>query len=100
MSPTLQEFYNEIHKWIQAGCVDDTFDRSNGLCDNLVDWRDSEDSSRCVDEMQAQFIDAGLHPFYPFNSTRLTYDLEAASNNIFTNPARLNWIKQHATNQF
>lgn len=95
ISPTLQEFYNEMNKIISDPSYrPDWFNPKVGLCLNCVAYNYSQD------ELQEHLFSAGLNPTYPFNNDEgySSYTREKHTNTLYQNPNRLAWIKQHATN--
>ena len=93
ISHKLQEFYNEMNKIISDPSYrPDWFDSQVGLCLNCVRYNYSQD------ELQEHLYYAGLSPTFPFNNVRSDYTYEKETRTLYQNPARLAWIKQHATN--
>ena len=94
ISPKLQEFYNEMNKIISDSSYrPDWFYSQVGLCLNCVRYNYSQD------ELQEHLFSAGLSPNYPFNiEGDSSYTDEKETRTLYQNPARLAWIKQHATN--
>lgn len=96
ISHKLQEFYNEMNKIISDPSYrPDWFDSKVGLCLNCVRYNYSRD------ELQEHLFLAGLSPIFPFNNndTESSYTHEKHTDTLYQNPARLAWIKQHATNR-
>lgn len=94
ISHKLQEFYNEMNKIISDPSYrPDWFNPKVGLCLNCVAYNYSQD------ELQEHLFSAGLSPVFPFNNNEnSSYTHEKHTNTLYQNPARLAWIKQHATN--
>lgn len=99
----LDQFYIELQAWIDGGCGEHrAFSRRAGLCANLNDWCLSQSLSDDVwDEVSGaladSFDEAELHDVYPFNSRGFVdYASERSVEAVYTNPARLAWIKEHA----
>lgn len=95
ISPKLQEFYNEMNKIISDPSYrPDWFNPKVGLCLNCVAYNYSQD------ELQEHLFSAGLSPVYPFNNDEgdSSYIHEKLTDTMYQNPARLAWIKRHATN--
>lgn len=102
-SKTLTAFYNDLNEWINSDfpLCDYPFIDSVGLCTNLSVWckdkylSDSLKQSLVV-ELHEQFNDAGLDILTPFNANFGSYSQETKTDNIFKNPKRIAWIKNHA----
>lgn len=100
MSPELKNFYKAIQTWIDNGCPEDNqhyFVIYVGLCNNL-EWLGGEriiENCKLRWEMVEQFRAAGLSPAYPFGGHEELMK-EKESRTIYSNPARLAWIKEHA----
>lgn len=94
ISPKLQDFYNEMNKIISDSSYrPDWFCSKVGLCLNCVAYNYSQD------ELQEHLFSAGLSPTFPFNNGEdSSYTHEKHTDTLYQNPARLAWIKQHATN--
>lgn len=98
-SAEIAQFYREIQAWIDAGCPRHAvFSKSLGLCASVYNWAAKQFShivkNNICDELDIQFIDAGLEDFFPFNNCDFYH--EAAYEALYNNPARLAWIKAHA----
>lgn len=99
MHPTLQEFYNEINKWIKEGCHNHVaFIKSAGICHNLERYMRFSDKrvSGIAMDMAEQFLDAGLEFLMPFNESPEDYRNECNNNTVFLNHKRIKWVKDHA----
>lgn len=94
ISPKLQEFYNEMNKIISNPSYrPDWFDAHCGLCSNCVAYNYSQD------DLQEHLVSAELDTAFPFNiDGDSSYTYEKYTDTLYQNPARLAWIKQHATN--
>ena len=95
ISPKLQEFYNEMNKIISDPSYrPDWFYSKVGLCSNCAAYNYSQD------ELQEHLVSAELDPAFPFNIDEgdSSYIHEKYTDTLYQNPARLAWIKQHATN--
>jgi hypothetical protein len=91
-----KQFYKDILEWIETGePASDTFSSNVGLCSSLLRWL-GDDPKPYVDLLQ-DFKDAGLCFNYPFCSYTM-YACEQLAGSIYTNPKRLEWIKDHAAN--
>lgn len=98
MSPELKQFYVEMQEWIDAGCPSEgeKFDPDYGLCYNCIRFG----GVQLQGELNLQFKDAGLSTVFPFNEDpelKDSYGDERLYGTIYENPARLAWIKKHAT---
>lgn len=99
-SINMHRFFKDLSTWIDQGCPiynEWRFDTICGICGNLHMWGirkdlSNEEIDRLLDELRAQLINEYLDPEYPFNSTPAAYVYE---ENKFTNPWRLEWIKEH-----
>ena len=102
----LTQFYKEMQAWVDAGFPTGSLSTTHGLCTNLrihvwetrgITPREVEDRIlQLAGEMRDQFVAEGLDPVYPFNGGFADFDLESISCTKYTNPKRLDWIKQHA----
>ena len=94
ISPQLQEFYNEMNKIISDPTYrPDWFYSKVGLCSNCVAYNYSQD------DLQEHLVSAELDPVFPFNiDGDSSHTYEKYTDTLYQNPARLAWIKQHATN--
>lgn len=101
MTPALKKFYVDIQAAIDAEVKPKWFDPDVGLCSNFANWRQTCMSvvtgNQLQREMQRQFLAAGFRTATPFNSSIHEYKLEAMASKIYSNPARLQWIKDHAS---
>ena len=94
----IKEFCNDLLEWINEGCPTINpynFSQRAGVC-TLYRWWALKKHPNDV------FVSLfSLHTFegtttddvYPFNLDEADYEKE---QNKYTNPARLNWIKEHA----
>lgn len=99
----LGRFYIDLQAWIDGGCGEPTFWRSEGICPNLerwaarngIGWRQAEE---LLEALERQFAEAGYATAFPFNLSlgNQSYGEENLYGTIYTNPARLAWIKEHA----
>lgn len=98
----LGRFYIELQAWIDGGCcAGRIFRRDLGLCGAALRWQidnvPTSDRWLLWYALKSQFVSAGLDGSAPFESG--DYDAwEGAANAdaLYTNPARLAWIKEHA----
>lgn len=99
-SQALAKFYKDIQQWIDSGFnFHPAFDTGVGLCSNLKWWwthglhKGLEWSLENLrHEMCQQFVQSGLDTGSPFNED----DSYWFEENKYTNPKRLQWIKDHS----
>jgi hypothetical protein len=100
MSDMLQKFYNDYANWLRAGApkIND-FLRMSGLCYNLKRWCckneiDDVTSSMLSNEMNQQFIAAGLEEEVPFNNSidYPSYSYERLTRTCHLNEQRRKWV--------
>lgn len=103
MSPILQEFYKAILLWVNEDCYKHSiFFTDTGLCLNLIYYAThrkgltEHEALVLRSEMQDQFLNAELCKTMPFNEDSEHYWIECENYSCYQNPARLEWIKQHA----
>ena len=94
----LKDFYKDLLTWINEGCPEDNiynFKVSKGLCSSFLEWtrKNYPKDIFTLGEFSDPFAKEGLDRAYPFNPGLREYIHE---QNKYTNPARLNWIKEHA----
>lgn len=119
-SVLLTQFYRDYLEWAENGGVQTKFGKADfrqgtGLCHNLEIWLDFHDihldtGDKIDAEMQDQFCqafpekidDCGYCPF-PFNDGNDVfgddgeeYANEADSDKCHLNPARIQWVRDHA----
>ncbi len=100
-SKELTTFYKAMHEWINAGFPEsEVFKGYYGLCNNLVKFCEDMDHSDYVlqQEMEHQFIDAGLDQYVPFNNIGGMPSFFKEVHH-YKNPLRINWIREHAKEQ-
>lgn len=91
MSEELKAFYKAYAEWLDSGAPDrKPFRHRKGLCYSLDEWSDY--NFDLSDEMQQQFIDAGLSCLYPFDEDSSVFRLD---ENKHLNPARVAWVRKH-----
>lgn len=92
-SAALLKFYMAYNEWLET--EDDTFFCGYGLCANAwdfyVDEHDLGDS--ILEEMHAQFIEAGLDEQLPFNEDSADYRAEKHAGTCHHNILRIGWVK-------
>lgn len=98
-SNELTAFYQAIQKWIDEGCPWENkfFSPKFGICANLLNCCEEMGNPFnwyvLREELFTQFTDARLNEKFPFDES---YDAFRFSFHKYTNPKRLDWIKQHA----
>jgi hypothetical protein len=100
----LTRFYQELQAWIDGGCdKHPVFETYRSICGAALEWQRIQ-----LPELAGlwtlwhaigdQFTAAGLHEKHPFNEGCFKkWEFETDCGRTFTNPARLAWIKDHAT---
>lgn len=98
-SEALTKFYKEIQQWIDGGCkAHKAFYACGGLCLNLRQWWLCQQNgsfkhfARLRNELSQQFLESGLDTYSPFDKD----DFYCFEENKYTNPARLQWIRDHS----
>lgn len=96
---TLTDFYRDYAAWLDAGAPrNDIFFKRYGLCFCLRRWLEANgvrEYLKC--DMDLQFIEAGLDPFFPFNDGEVKgYQKENKNHSCHLNPARVAWVREHA----
>ena len=99
-SELLTQFYRAYWDWSQAGQPDDNpqgFQNDCGLCYNAQLFGGPEVAVRrmLVEELTAQFEQAGLDHDYPFDAEGDSYDHCAENRTMHQNPARMQWVQDH-----
>lgn len=92
----LDRFYLALQAWIDGGCVDgQVFCRKEPICDSAISWENAtgDDVWRSVRE---QMEGAGLATYNPFTADSEAFDAEMRQGTVYSNPARLAWIKARA----
>lgn len=109
MSAELKAFYIALQQWIDSGCFgSQPFVAIDSICPNCYAFcKDKPHASARVAELRVeiirQFIQAKLDSMYPFNSgedqhqRRWQHQNESLNGTVWTNEARLAWVKKHAT---
>lgn len=98
-SKMLTEFYNNYHDWASEGAPEHPdFHRGVGLCNCylyfLHDHKLPELTREArLDEMEKQFLEAGLNPNYPFGHD--AYQDAFANDTMHLCPVRMAWVKSH-----
>lgn len=99
-SVELTNFYNEYYAWIKEGAPDThpIFYNGRGLCGNLYYYIKAHPSAAGMiglDEMEAQFLAAGLSKSYPFGERE--YNRASKNNTHHLDPNRIRWVESHLT---
>lgn len=93
------EFCRDMLEWIQGGknyAHPHSFSERVGLCSNLLDWGDLEHIAALCEYQKNLFRDAGLDTVWPFDGTREVYRDSNHGAGLYTNEARLQWLRDHA----
>ena len=93
----LTQFYKTLLGWLDNPSEKYPFSHRVGLCTNLSLYCEMlelspQQEGQAKRQLEAQFEEAGLSSMLPFNDATHRYALES---NKYTNPKRLDWIKQH-----
>lgn len=95
------DFYIEILGWIDKNHPKSIFSIQQGLCINFVKYIKSRilETSNEYDMyyekfLTNDFINAKLHPEYPFNEGHRAFVIETHLGKLYNNVSRLNFIKQ------
>lgn len=93
MSETLKAFYIAYDKWLKKGAPDnDIFSRRCGLCGNYAAYAISVGVNvNPYKELGDQFIEAGLHPQFPFSTVTEARD-ELYWSQACYNQKRIAWV--------
>jgi hypothetical protein len=104
-SVELTGFYRMYRAWLNMGAPPSRiFQRSNGLCIALAGYTEqlgmrSANHEVLSNEMDTQFIIAGLNPNFPFNEKLPdggnTYWCERETRTMHLNPKRIKWVEDH-----
>lgn len=96
----LKEYLQSVQVWIDRGMPEGKpFWRSEGLCGNCYYFTNCPDAAfdlRC--ELRRAFAASGLNRSVPFNESYADFKREVTSKSLYSNPQRLEWIKNHAQN--
>ena len=94
----LKPYLKAVQAWIEQGCPEGApFWRNEGLCGNACYFAGCPDASfelQC--ELRAAFAASGLNYSVPFNTSHADFRQEVSSKSAYSNPQRLEWIKNHA----
>jgi hypothetical protein len=99
----LDRFYVELQAWIDGGMArGSVFATHKSICGAALAWQkkhapDLQGIWTLWDAIGKQFASAGLHTKHPFNDGDFKkWEFESDCGRLYTNPARLAWIKEHA----
>lgn len=99
----LEQFYIELQAWVDGGCSKHpVFAAHKSICGAAFAWQakhapDLGGVWTLWDAIGKQFVSAGLHTKHPFNEGGFEkWDFESDCGRLYTNSARLAWIKEHA----
>ena len=98
-SELLTAFYRAYLAWAETGERSEyRFRDAVGLCANLNRFLSVEDhTADTLEEMENQFVEAGLDLCYPFNNGDLwDYKDEMRNNKATSNTQRMKWVREHA----
>jgi hypothetical protein len=86
----LHDFYIQYLKWAEDGARNSYFKRTVGLCSNVAHHA----GRGALNLMKAQFVNAGLHPEFPFNDDEDSYFDDYGNHHL--NQRRMDWVRAHA----
>ena len=92
----LDGFYLAMQEWVDDGCPIENewrFYRDMGICTNLKKYDNSLEFCRIL---KKSFYLNGLSETHPFNKNQIHYYNECASDSVYSNKFRLEWIKKHS----
>lgn len=99
-SKELTAFYKSYLDWLDVGAPhEQPYSRKYGLCSNILhyyfnsNWRNYYPIK---EEMKNQFDQAGIHTIYPFEGSKYHYHDAAEHRKLHLNPARIQWVRDHA----
>lgn len=98
-SELLTAFYRAYLAWVENGEGSKyRFRDAVGLCANLNRFLSVEDpTADTLEEMEDQFVQAGLDLCYPFNNgEHQDYQDEMQSHEATSNVQRMKWVRDHA----
>lgn len=98
-SELLTAFYRAYLAWAENGeGAKYRFRDAVGLCANLNRFLSVEDpQADALEEMEDQFVQAGLDLSYPFNNgEHQDYHDEMQSHKATSNVQRMKWVRDHA----
>ena len=116
-SKELTNFYRAYLNWLNAGAPianEYDFKRTHGICCCITEFIEVEYAhkqendhrkiiSKMIDEIQSQFLLAGLEKWLPFNKfgdvDGIDYLYEVLNGTCHLNPKRIQWVKGHAGEQ-
>jgi hypothetical protein len=100
-SELLTQFYRAYLQWLEGGAREDLmqFSRYHGLCGALRQWANRNAQIEYPDlkeELTQQFMGYCTLFWHPFNQTTQHYNREVDRGEAHRNPARIQWVKDHA----
>jgi hypothetical protein len=100
-SELLTQFYQAYAGWLDAGAPEGIiFSRQRGLCWSAVEWISATGKTgtdALLEEMDHQFVAAGLDPTFPFNNGSVQqFGREKVTNSKHLNEQRIQWVREHA----
>lgn len=103
-SAELTKFYRDYLAWVESGAPEHpVFDRDSGLCLQINRYTNDDIGNELADELENQFIDAGLCDTFPFNGGGVwfggaglsNYLAESSAHTCHLNEARMAWVRDH-----
>ena len=94
----LKPYLRAVQVWVGQGCPEGwPFWRSEGLCGNSYYFTSCPQASyELRRELRRAFAASGLNHSVPFNASYADFLREVYSKSVYSNPQRLEWIKNHA----
>lgn len=97
-SELLTAFYRAYLSWAEGEPSKYGFRNLTGMCANVNRFLSVEDpTAEILEEMEDQFVDAGLDVSYPFNNGNTRdYKDEMRNSKATSNIQRMKWVRDHA----
>lgn len=94
----LKPYLQSVQAWIDVGMPEGKpFWRNDGLCGNCYYFTGHPDTAfELRQELRRAFAASGLNHSMPFNDSYADFQREVSSKSLYSNPQRLEWIKNHA----
>ena len=94
----LKEYLKAVQAWIDAGKPEGKpFWRNEGLCGNAYYFAGCpQPAFDLTRDLRRAFAASGLNYSVPFNASYADFLREVSSKSAYSNPQRLEWIKNHA----
>ena len=92
-------FCQDMLAWVQEGMPYENphcFYKGVGLCANLLDWGGLAHADALSAYQTSLFLEAGLSSVWPFDGTHEAYFASKQGAGLYTNEARLQWLRGHA----